>query len=146
MSGFWGSYSSKLDGKGRITFPAKFRKNLKDEDQDTLILVRGNEGCISCYPLSAWEEKVQQIRQSVSSDREYAIVARQLMYQASEQTIDKQGRLNLTNELIKFAELNSDVMLIGHENKIEIWNRQKYEQLVKATELDYLKITSQLDI
>lgn len=146
MSGFWGSFNSKMDGKGRINFPAKFRKNLTDEDLDTLILIRGSEGCISCYPLTSWEAKIQQIRDQVASDREFAVVSRQLMYQASEQTVDKQGRLNLTSELIKYAELNSDVLIMGYENKIEIWNRDKYNQLVKSTEVDYLKITSELDI
>ncbi len=146
MAVFWGSYKGKLDSKGRINFPAKFRKNLTEEDEETLILIRGNEKCISVYPRSAWAGKVEQIRKQVSSDREFAVVSRRMMYEASEQTIDKQGRLNLSAALIDYAKLDGDVLIVGYENKIEIWNYNKYGEFVENTEVDYLRITQDIDI
>lgn len=143
---FWGSYKSKLDSKGRINFPAKFRKNLNEEGEETLILIRGNEKCISVYPRNAWSQKVEQIKKQVANDREFAVVSRRMMYEASEQTIDKQGRLNLSAALIDYAGLDVDVLIVGYENKIEIWNYSKYGEFVETATPDYLRITQDLDI
>lgn len=146
MNGFWGSFKSTLDNKGRINFPAKFRKNLREEDEDTLILIRGTEKCLGVYPRSSWQETVEEIKRKVGTGREFGVVSRRLMYQASEQTIDKQGRLNLPANLIEYAGLEGEVLVVGYEQKIEIWNRDRYRDYVESTESEYLKIAQELDI
>jgi MraZ protein len=146
MNGFWGSFKSTLDNKGRINFPAKFRKNLREDDEDTLIMIRGTHSCIGVYPLTSWRQTVDAIKRKVQSEREFGIVSRRLMYQAAEQKIDKQGRLNLSANLIRSAELNGEVLIVGYHNKIEIWDPAKYTQFVETTENDYLSIVRDLDI
>ncbi|MCB0294697.1 MAG: division/cell wall cluster transcriptional repressor MraZ [Calditrichaeota bacterium] len=146
MNGFWGSFKSTLDNKGRINFPAKFRKNLREEDEDTLILIRGTEKCLGVYPRSSWQETVEEIKRKVGTGREFGVVSRRLMYQASEQTIDKQGRLNLPANLIEYAGLEGEVLVVGYEQKIEIWDRDRYRDYVESTESEYLKIAQELDI
>ncbi|MCB0258277.1 MAG: division/cell wall cluster transcriptional repressor MraZ [Calditrichaeota bacterium] len=146
MNGFWGSFKSTLDNKGRINFPAKFRKNLREEDEDTLILIRGTEKCLGVYPRSSWQETVEEIKRKVGTGREFGVVSRRLMYQASEQTIDKQGRLNLPANLIEYAGLVGEVLVVGYEQKIEIWDRDRYRDYVESTESEYLKIAQELDI
>ncbi|RMI13649.1 MAG: division/cell wall cluster transcriptional repressor MraZ [Calditrichaeota bacterium] len=146
MKGFWGSFTSILDNKGRINFPAKLRKGLAEEDEDTLIIIRGSERCLSMYPLTAWQQLIEKIKEKVENDREFGIVSRRLMYQASEQKIDKQGRLNLPASLIEYAQLNGEVLIVGYENKVEVWNPQKYEEFVHSTEGDFLKVTRDLNI
>jgi MraZ protein len=146
MNGFWGSFKSTLDNKGRINFPAKFRKNLREEDEDTLIMIRGTQNCIGVYPLTSWRQTVDTIKRKVQNEREFGIVSRRLMYQAAEQKIDKQGRLNLSANLIEYAGLNGEVLIVGYHNKIEIWDPGKYRQFVETTETDYLNIVRDLDI
>lgn len=146
MNGFWGSFKSTLDNKGRINFPAKFRRNLREEDEDTLILIRGTEKCLGVYPHSAWQETVEEIKRKVGTGREFGVVSRRLMYQASEQTIDKQGRLNLPANLIEYAGLEGEVLVVGYEQKIEIWDRERYQDYVESTESEYLKIAQELDL
>lgn len=146
MNGYWGNYKSTLDSKGRINFPAKIRKNLGEDDQDAVILIRGKEKYISCYPLSSWYEKIEKIKNIVDNDHEFGLVSRRLMYQASEQRIDKQGRLNISAELIDFAGLSGEIMIVGYEKKIELWNPERYSESVNGSELDYMKITQDLDI
>jgi len=146
MNGFWGSFKSILDNKGRINFPAKFRKNLREEDEDTLILIRGTQPCIGVYALTSWRQTVDTIKRKVQTEREFGIVSRRMMFQAAEQKIDKQGRLNLSANLIDYAELNGEVLIVGYQNKIEIWDPGKYQEFVEATEADYLNIVRDLDI
>ncbi|MCK6622083.1 MAG: division/cell wall cluster transcriptional repressor MraZ [Calditrichaceae bacterium] len=146
MNGFWGSVNSTLDNKGRINFPARFRRNLQPEDEDTLMLVRGTHPCISVYPLTSWRYLIEDIRRKVQTEREFGLISRRLMYQAGEQKIDKQGRLNLSADLIEYANLDSEILIVGYQNKLEIWNPDKYQQFVEATETDYQNIVRDLDI
>jgi len=145
MSGFWGSATSTLDNKGRINFPARFRKNLTAEDEETFILTRGTDPCITLYPLSAWTRTIENIKNKVGSGKEFRIVSRRLMYQASEQKIDKQGRLNLPSALIDYAQLNGEVLIVGYEDRLEVWNPDRYKQYVEATEAEYQRIADELD-
>ncbi len=146
MRGFWGTIKSTLDNKGRINFPAKFRKNLREPDDETLILIRGSESCISVYPSTNWRRMLEKIKRNVANEREFGIVARRLMYQATEQKIDKQGRLNLSANLIEYAQLDGEVLIVGFENKIEVWNPLRYQEFVENNESDFLKFTRELDI
>ena len=145
-NGFWGSFRSTLDPKGRINFPAKIRKNLREEDNDTLILIRGSEKCIAMYPLSSWHDFIDKIKEKVENDRQFAVISRRLMYEASEQKIDKQGRLNLSAGLIDYAKLNGEVLIVGYEDKIEVWNPAKYREFVEATEGEFQTLSRDLDI
>lgn len=146
MSGFWGSFSATLDTKGRINVPAKFRKNLREDDDDTLILIRSRERCIALYPQTAWRDTIDELKAKVDSQREFGIVSRRLMFQASEQRIDKQGRVTLSAPLIDYAGLNGEIMIVGYENKIEIWDPARYREFVESTEADYLNIVRDLDL
>ena len=119
---------------------------MSEEDEDMLILVRGSERCIAVFTRTSWSEKVEQIREMVGSEREFGVVSRSLMYQASEQKVDKQGRLNLTASLIEFAQLSGEVLIVGYEKKIEIWDPERYREFVESTEVDYLNIARELDI
>ncbi|HQU70904.1 MAG TPA: division/cell wall cluster transcriptional repressor MraZ [Calditrichia bacterium] len=145
MSGFWGSFKSTLDAKGRINFPAKFRKNLVEEDADTVILIRGSEPWIGVYPLTSWNETVEELKNKVGSKREFAIVSRRLMFEASEQKVDKQGRLNLTGNLIDYAQLSGEVLIVGYDHKMEIWDPERYQIFVENTEHDFQNIARDLD-
>ncbi len=145
MAGFWGSQINSLDSKGRINVPAKIRRNLGEADQDTFILIRGSEPCITLYPKSVFASKMQELREKLSNGREYRIVTRRLMYQASEQTIDKQGRLNLPAQLIEYARLRDEVLIVGYEDKIELWDPALYQQVVTEAEPEFQKISQELD-
>lgn len=145
MSGYWGSFKSTLDTKGRINFPARFRKNLVEEDADTVILIRGSERWIGVYPLTAWNETVEELKNKVASKREFAIVSRRLMFDASEQKVDKQGRLNLTANLIDYAQLTSEILIVGYDYKMEIWDPQRYQRFVENTEPDFQSIARDMD-
>ncbi len=146
MSGFWGNYKTRLDAKGRINIPAKVRKNLRPEDQDTFILIRGTEKYISLHPLSRWEETMDRIRQQVKNAQDMKIVIRRLMYQASEQTIDRQGRLNIPAELIEYAELDGEVYIIGNASRLEIWSPHHYGMIVEENEDRFKQLAVNFEI
>ncbi len=127
----WGQYTTKLDAKGRINISSKVRRYLRPEDDDTFLVMRHpSEPCIVAMPISRWEELVEKLETRLDNASQLKRILRRLLYGASEQRIDKQGRLNLTQELIEYGQLNGEVLVFGSKDQLEIWNKDVYEASV----------------
>ncbi len=125
----WGQYNTKLDAKGRINISSKVRRYLRPEDDDTFLVMRHpSEPCVVAMPISRWEELVEKLEQRLDDPAILKQVLRRLLYGASEQRIDKQGRLNITRELIEFGNLNGEVVVLGSKDQLEIWSKDVYEK------------------
>ena len=121
---FMSEYNHTIDIKGRLIVPAKFRKELGD----TFIVTKGFDECLLAYPKSEWtlfEEKLLQLPQNNKNAR---ALVRHFMAGAVECEIDKQGRILIPQVLRNFAKLNKDVLLVGVGTKIEIWDKDIWEQ------------------
>ncbi len=120
---FSGEFSHSIDAKGRITMPAKFRKELGEE----CIVTRGFEGCLSVYPLSEWEQLTQSLVNASEFQLNIRKMQRAIIATAISCTYDKQGRILITNELRARANLTKDVMVVGVGSKIELWDKATWE-------------------
>ena len=119
---FIGEYAYSLDSKGRVNIPAKFRKSLSADSQNTFVITRGLDPCIWVYPLEQWKEIENNLRNLSSVKNIHRTFVRDTARYASPSTYDKQGRITLTPSLTEYAGLEKDVLIIGMINKIEIWN------------------------
>lgn len=140
MAGFWASYTSALDSKGRINIPAKVRKNLKPEDENTFIIIRGKYRNLMMYPLSRWDSYIESIEEKLGTSGDFEDFSLHIMEDATEQTIDKQGRLNLPQVLIDFAELNGEVKILGSKSWLQVWNDKNYKEYIASTREKYEKM------
>jgi MraZ protein len=125
-----GTHTPKLDEKGRIFLPAKFR----DELSEGVVITRGQERCL--YVFSAAEfntihEKLRQAPASVKGARDYLRV---LLSGASDETPDKQGRVVLPAMLRQYAGLNKDLVIIGVGSRAEIWDAQAWNDYLAQNE------------
>ena len=140
MSSFTGRFRYTLDVKGRLNIPAKMRKELAPEANDTFVIIRGFDPCLFLYPEDEWkkfEEKLRQLPTNKESNRQ---LVRMITSYAYKDRCDKQGRIALPAELLKIAEINKDVMVVGVLNRIEIWNPERYEGRMKTSEDKYNEI------
>ncbi len=134
---FTGQYRYSIDAKGRVNIPALFRKVLSPENNNTFIITRGQDPNIWVYPLIEWRVIETRLRELSALSPINRSFVRSLTRWATPVVFDKQGRIQLTNDLIEYAGLEKDVVIIGVVNKIEIWNPQRLEQVVQETpELD----------
>ncbi len=102
---------------------------LRPEDEDTFLIIRHpQEPCIVAIPITRWEAKVKRLQELEGDTTVLKAFLRRLLYGATEQTLDKQGRLNLTKDLIEYAELDTNVLLFPNSDQIEIWNPKNYEE------------------
>jgi MraZ protein len=122
---FLGTHTPKLDEKGRLILPAKYR----DELAEGLVITRFQERCLAIWPVSTFAELVQGVR-GASSSQQVRDYQRMLASGASDETPDKQGRVTIPAHLRSYAGLDRDCVVVGAINRVEIWDAgawQTYE-------------------
>jgi len=131
MQSFLGTFTNSVDDKGRIAVPAKMRKAMKPENQDSFIVTLGFSGeYISVYPLDMWRKLESSLfgPDANEFDRELMEVARYLTRWADEVSLDSQGRISLSKQLLEKAGIGKSAMVCGVVESIEIWNPEKYDE------------------
>jgi MraZ protein len=125
---FSGTYTPKLDDKGRLFLPAKFREEMREG----LVITRGQDRSLEVRTAADFE--VFSTRLGDSTDPRKRGYQRMLFALLSEQTPDKQGRITLTPELRTYAGLEKDCVVIGVRNKLEIWEPDTWAGYTAAQE------------
>ncbi len=138
---FLGEFEHTIDDKGRLTIPAKFREELADG----IVVTRGFDKCLWAYTRSEWERLSQQIAKMPSAHRPSRNLARFLFSSAFDSTLDKQGRVLITQTLRNYAEIDADTIIIGVMNRIEIWAPQRWSEIISEVEESPEAMIEQLD-
>lgn len=140
LSVFIGEYQHNLDSKGRLTMPAKFRQSLGYD----FVITRGLDGCLFGFP----RERFQQIQEKLSklplTKKDARAFSRFFLSAATEVEIDKQGRINIPNNLIEFAKIDKECRVIGVSDRIEIWSSEKWDQFAAEAEENFEEIAEDL--
>jgi len=137
MSSFKGSYSYSVDSKGRINIPARLRKYVSPEANDTFVVTRGYEQCLFVYPLDEWNKLEQSVRVLSPSDPKHRFFTRTLLQRAMESQLDGQSRITIPKELLQFASIENEVLILGVLERIEVWNPKVYDDYLKAQAESY---------
>jgi MraZ protein len=122
--GFLGEYQHALDAKGRVILPAEFREPLANGAVLTKVL----DGCLAVYSREGFEEMAEQVRQSARRGAKERRAARSWFSAARPFTPDKQGRVAIPQTLREYAGLERDVMVLGVDNRIELWNPGRWRE------------------
>lgn len=135
-----GEYSHNLDAKGRVSVPAKFREDLGH----TFIVTKGLDNCLFAYSKEEWktfEEKLKNLPLTNMNARNFI---RFFFSGANECEIDKQGRINIPQNLREYASLSKDVYIIGVSTRVEIWDKEKWDNYTSPENMDLDEIASQM--
>ena len=142
---FLGSFNYSIDSKGRISIPAKLRKFVDPKANDSFVMTRGTSKCIDIYPMNLWEDLVQDKLKNLNNfDPNQAMFLRMFLQQAAEDKLDTLSRLLIPKNLIDYAEIEKDVLILGAIKRIEIWNPKIYEEYLKTSKLSYEEIAKQV--
>ncbi|MEO5999482.1 MAG: division/cell wall cluster transcriptional repressor MraZ [Chitinophagaceae bacterium] len=132
MIGFLGEYEATLDAKGRFLLPAGFKKQLPEDSSFKFVLNRGFEKCLSLYPIKSWEPIFTEISKLNDFDPKVREFRRYFLNGATILELDTAGRLLLPPNLKDHAGLEKDIVLVSAVNKIEIWDKNKYQQFFES--------------
>ncbi len=136
---FEGRYEYTLDEKNRISIPAKFREVLARHYDMSLILTN-LDGCIVAYPKREWELIKERMYGLQNITKQARMFLRFYFSGASECVIDRLGRILIPQSLKSYAGIVKEVVIIGMNKRIEIWSKEKWEELVKEVSADIEKV------
>jgi len=116
---FFGEFEYKIDEKGRVPIPPRFRRELREG----LVLTPGIEKCISAYPLAEWQKIATTLTSGSVTPSKLRRLNRALFATAFSTNLDGQGRVALPPPLREYAEIVDDVIVAGANNYLELWNK-----------------------
>jgi MraZ protein len=131
---FRGRFEHSIDGKGRLSVPAKFREVLQQKfDGDKNLIVVPNERCLEVHPVARWEQVEEQLRTGSMFEEGVRELSRLYMSRAREVEIDSAGRVLLPPDARQQAGLDRDVTLVGGGLTLfEVWDRRRFEDYERA--------------
>ena len=127
---FLGEYTHTIDGKGRLTIPAKFREALSAG----LVVTRGFDQNLMLYPMEGWEKLAQRITERPLSDEDMRAFRRRVFAGAVNLEPDRQGRILLPPYLRDFAGMNGDVVIAGMFDYLELWSADAWIAVRESVE------------
>ncbi|MDU1581193.1 MAG: division/cell wall cluster transcriptional repressor MraZ [Cutibacterium granulosum] len=137
---FLGTYTPKLDEKGRFFLPAKFREEL----DEGLVITRGQEHCLAVYPMSTFVEMTREIAKGSVSVKKVRDYQRMLAAGASDTAADKQGRVMVPPMLRRYAGLGKEIVIVGAITRLEIWDAARWEEYSTAQEADFAQMNEEV--
>ncbi len=126
---FMGEYHHNIDTKKRIIIPFKFRSELGDN----FVLTRGLDNCLFIYSQVEWQNIITKYK-SLPNIKEARNFMRFFLSGAVECQLDKQGRIKIPHPLTKYASLEKECIIIGVNDRLEIWSKDKWEQFIIENE------------
>lgn len=137
---FIGEYRHNIDTKGRMAIPAKFRNMLKKG----AVVTKGLDNCLFLYSKDEWKKIAQKFSSLPISQAKARAFARHMLAGAMEMKFDSQGRVNLPEYLIKFANLKKKAVVAGVFDRLEIWDEDVWEKYKTGTEAESSEIAEAL--
>ena len=120
---FTGTYRHAVDAKGRLFIPVRLREELGE----TFMVTRGLQNCLRLYPMKEWEAfaaKIAALAETRAKDVRHYFFAN-----AFDTSLDGQGRVTLPADCRKFASLEKNVVLVGDDTRLEIWDEERWDAL-----------------
>jgi len=120
---FFGEFEYRVDEKGRVPIPPRFRRELKEG----VVLTPGVEKCLTAYPLSEWKKLAATLTTGSVTRSKLRKLNRAIFATAFSLNIDGQGRIALPIPLRQYADIEEEVVIAGANNYLELWNKEQWE-------------------
>jgi MraZ protein len=135
---FRGRFDHAIDGKGRVSLPARYRESMAAMREDILVATTSDDRCLRAYPLRAFNEFEEKLAQKPSLDSRLRRLMRHYVGNACECPVDGMGRVLIPPDLREYAGLQREVVFVGQVRFIEIWSKANWDESVGKT----LKLTA----
>lgn len=135
-----GEYHHNIDEKNRLIIPSKFRNELGEK----FVITRGLENCLFVYSSVEWENIVNKLRTLPFTKKDSRNFTRFFLSGATECTLDKSGRVSITSPLVKYAGLTNTCVIIGANDRLEIWDEGAWNNFFDTNEENFADIAENL--
>lgn len=141
MKNFIGTYECKIDDKGRLKLPSSLIKQMENFDDKTFVVKRSVfQSCLEVYPMNAWDKvmgKINKLNRFIKKNADFI-----RMFTAGVKTVelDNAGRLQISKDLMTFANLQKDIVITSAGELFEIWDKEAYEKVISIKEEDFASL------
>ena len=143
---FLGEFEVPVDDKGRIFLPADLRRNLDPEADDTLVVVRGLDGCLAAHPKNQWSQIAERMLRLPQTEHKVRLYYRAMLSQATEVRLDRQGRASIPRKLLERAQIEDRMIVIGTLDRLEFWQPDAWKQYLQQAEATLEEVAETLDL
>jgi MraZ protein len=137
---FLGTHEPRLDEKGRLILPAKFR----DELASGLVITKGQERCLYVFPATEFQTITEQLRQTPLTAKGARDYMRVMFAGAHDEIPDKQGRVTIPSGLRDYAGLEKECVVIGANTRVEIWDSQSWRTYLADREKNFADVSEEV--
>ncbi len=130
---FSGTFNQTIDSKGRVILPSKFREELSD----TVYITSGFENCVQILSAEQFDRLREQIRQ-LPADKALSLQYI-LISPATEVSVSSQGRVMIAQKLREDANLSKDIVVVGMDTRIEVWDKENFEAFIEKQKRESVK-------
>jgi transcriptional regulator MraZ len=130
MAFFTSEYKCKLDAKGRLVLPSRMKGNLPEVSSSELFMREGFEPCLELYPLIEYKKIYSKIAGLNGFNPEYRKLQRNFFRGSATVELDTAGRLLIPKNMLQYAGLDKEIIVVGMGNRMEIWNPETYEKFL----------------
>ncbi|NDI99381.1 division/cell wall cluster transcriptional repressor MraZ [Flavobacterium sp. LaA7.5] len=145
MNTIVGTYECKVDAKGRLMMPAPLKKQLSAGIDNGFVLKRSVfQPCLELYPMAEWEKMMQKINKLNRFVKKNNDFIRRFTAGVKMIEVDAAGRLLIPKDLVAFAAIDKDIVLSSAVNIVEIWDKEKYEQSIDDSVVDFADLAEEV--
>ena len=137
---FLGTHEPKLDEKGRLILPAKFREELSSG----LVITKGQERCLYVFPQSEFETITETLRQAPVTQKAARDYSRVMFAGAHDEIPDRQGRVTIPQSLREYASLEKECVVIGANTRVEIWDSKAWTSYLADREKNFADVSEEV--
>ncbi|MFM8843675.1 MAG: division/cell wall cluster transcriptional repressor MraZ [Actinomycetota bacterium] len=137
---FLGTHEPRLDEKGRLILPAKFRDDLSKG----LVITKGQERCLYVFPATEFARITEQLRQTPLTAKAARDYMRVMFAGAHDEIPDKQGRVTIPSGLRDYAKLEKECVVIGANTLVEIWDSSSWKNYLKDREKNFADVSEEV--
>lgn len=144
MSNLMGEYECKIDAKGRVMMPVGLKKQIPAEAHNTFVINRGFEQCLVIYPKNEWDKISEDLNKLNLFSKKNRDFFRYFMRGATQLELDSNGRFLIPKNLLTYGEIAQELVLFAFSNRIEVWNKTKYETLLTDEPQDFANLAEEV--
>ncbi|MEU0572026.1 division/cell wall cluster transcriptional repressor MraZ [Nonomuraea sp. NPDC005983] len=137
---FLGTHQPRLDDKGRLFLPAKYREELAEG----LVITKGQERCLYVFPVEEFQRITEALSTAPVTAKAVRDYSRVFFASASDEKPDKQGRVTIPQGLRQYAGLERDCVVIGANTRLEIWDAQSWDTYLNAQEQAFADLSEEV--
>ena len=137
---FLGAHTPKLDDKGRLILPAKFRDGLTGG----LVMTKGQERCVTIWPRGGFDDYAEELRTRSTNNEKVRAYTRVFFSSAFDDEADKQGRVTVPGPLRQWAGLERELVVVGADTRIEIWDQNAWDHYLALSEPGFASLDEEI--